>query len=146
MGWTSRERRRGTPMKFSAAERTRPTLGDGAVAVAVLAAAGLLLFLFRPTTGNFLTARIVLDNELVAELALSDLDGPVTLDVPNARYPITVEVEPGRIRIGHSDCPSQDCVRTGWVSRAGGQIVCLPNRLVISVTGNAAPDVDGVTG
>lgn len=133
-------------MKSSAAERTRPTVWDGVVALAVLAAAGVILFLFRPQGGNFLTARIVLNHELVTELRLSELTGPITLDVPGVQYPVTVEADTNRIRISHSDCPGQDCVRTGWVSRSGGQIVCLPNRLVISVAGSGSPEVDAVTG
>lgn len=133
-------------MKSSAAERTRPTVWDGVVALAVLAAAGVILFLFRPQGGNFLTARIVLDNRLVSELPLSQLTEPVTLDVPGAQYPIAVEADTGRVRIAHSGCPGQDCVHTGWVSRSGGQIVCLPNRLVISVAGSGSPEVDAVTG
>lgn len=132
-------------MRSSAADRTRPTLLDGLVVLAVLVAAGAILFAFRPKNGNFLTARIVLDNELVAEISLGDLDEPVTIEVPGAKYPITVEAEQGRIRVLHSDCPSQDCVHTGWVSRSGGQIVCLPNRLVITVTGGTA-EADAVTG
>lgn len=118
---------------------------DGLVVLALLVAAGAILFAFQPKNGNFLTARIVLDNELVAEISLSDLDEPVTIEVPGAKYPITVEAERGKIRVLHSDCPSQDCVHTGWVSRSGGQIVCLPNRLVITVTGGTA-EADAVTG
>ncbi|WP_130850422.1 NusG domain II-containing protein [Intestinimonas timonensis] len=132
-------------MRSSAADRVRPTVLDGLVVLAVLVAAGAILFAFRPKAGNFLTARIVLNNELVAELPLSDQDEPVTIEVPGARYPITVEAERGQIRVAHSDCPSQDCVHTGWVSRSGGQIVCLPNRLVITVTGGTA-EADAVTG
>ena len=132
-------------MRSSAADRVCPTPLDALVALAVLAAAAAILFAFRPKSGNFLTARIVLDNELVAELPLSALSETVTLDVPGARYPITVEAENGRVRVSHSECPSQDCVHTGWVSRSGGQIICLPNRLVITVTGGGA-DADAVTG
>ena len=132
-------------MRSSAADRVRPTPLDALVALAVLAAAAAILFAFRPKSGNFLTARIVLDNELVAELPLSALSETVTLDVPGARYPITVEAQQGRVRVSHSECPSQDCVHTGWVSRSGGQIICLPNRLVITVTGGGA-DADAVTG
>ena len=132
-------------MRSSAADRVRPTPLDALVALAVLAAAAAILFAFRPKSGNFLTARIVLDNELVAELPLSALSETVTLDVPGARYPITVEAEQGRVRVSHSECPSQDCVHTGWVSRSVGQIICLPNRLVITVTGGGA-DADAVTG
>ena len=132
-------------MRSSAADRVRPTPLDALVALAVLAAAAAILFAFRPKSGNFLTARIVLDNELVAELPLSAHSETVTLDVPGARYPITVEAEQGLVRVSHSECPSQDCVHTGWVSRSGGQIICLPNRLVITVTGGGA-DADAVTG
>lgn len=132
-------------MRSSAADRVRPTPLDALVALAVLAAAAAILFAFRPKSGNLLTARIVLDNELVAELPLSAHSETVTLDVPGARYPITVEAENGRVRVSHSECPSQDCVHTGWVSRSGGQIICLPNRLVVTVTGGGA-DADAVTG
>ena len=62
-----------------------------------------------------------------------------------ADYPLTIRLEPGRVCIGESACPSQDCVHTGWISRAGEQIICLPNRLVISLTGGQQ-EFDAVTG
>ena len=133
-------------MRSSAADRTRPTLLDGLVVLLLLLAAGGLLLAFRPSGGNFLTATIVLDGETVAQFDLSGLDGPTTFDVPNAPYPITLEADHGRIRVLHSGCPTQDCVHTGWVSRDKGQIVCLPNRLVVSLTGSDDGGVDAVTG
>lgn len=133
-------------MRSSAAERRRPTLLDGLVVLLVLAAAGLIFWQFRPAPGNFLTATVVLNHVTVAEYPLSELTGPVTLDVPGAEYPITLEADRDRIRILHSECPGRDCVHTGWVSRDRGQIVCLPNRLVISITGSQDPVIDGVTG
>ena len=143
---TLRDGSQGENISFSVNDKLNiARLLDGLGVLAVLVAAGAILFAFRPKNGNFLTARIVLDNELVAEISLSDLDEPVTIEVPGAKYPITVEAEQGKIRVLHSDCPSQDCVHTGWVSRSGGQIVCLPNRLVITVTGGTA-EADAVTG
>ena len=133
-------------MRSSAADRARPAPGDALVVLAVLAAAGALFFLLLPRGGNFLTARIVLEQEVVREISLSALTETVTFDVPGAEYPITIEAQPGRIRVSHSDCPSQDCVHTGWVSRSGGQIVCLPNRLIIALEGSDAPLGDAVTG
>ena len=129
-----------------AALRVRPTPWDGLVALAVAAFALFLLYLFRPAPGNFLTATVVLDGEVIAEYDLSALTDPVSLRLDDIPYPLTIQAEPGRIRIVESSCPSQDCVHTGWVSRSGGQIVCLPNRLVISVSGSDAPEVDGITG
>lgn len=133
-------------MRSSAADRTRPTLPDGLVVLLLLCATGLLFWIFLPESGNNLTAAIVLDGKEVARLDLSALDGPTTLDLPDAPWPITVEADRGRIRVLHSDCPTQDCVHTGWVDRDKGQIICLPNRMVISLSGGPASGVDAVTG
>lgn len=133
-------------MRPSAADRRRPVWGDGLVALLVAAAAVVLLFLFRPEGGNFLTATVVLEGETIARYDLSALAGPEELEVEGAVYPITIQAEPGRIRILESGCPGQDCVHTGWASQAGQQIICLPNRLVISLSGGASDDIDAITG
>ena len=133
-------------MRLPAAERRRPTLWDAAVVLAVAAAALLLFFQISPSEGNFLTATVVLDGEVIAEYDLSALTDPVSLRLDDIPYPLTIQAEPGRIRIVESSCPSQDCVHIGWVDRAGAQIICLPNRLVISLSGAAEPDFDAVSG
>lgn len=132
-------------MRSPAANRRRPTLWDGLLALLVAAAAAALLFFLRPAESNFLTASIVLDGETIGTYDLTGLTEPVTLTVDQADYPLTIRLEPGRVCIGESACPSQDCVHTGWISRAGEQIICLPNRLVISLTGGQQ-EFDAVTG
>ncbi len=129
-----------------AAAHTRPSLGDGLVVLVVVTFALFLLYLFRPAPGAFLTATVLLDHEVIAQYELSALDQPVTLSLEELDYPLTIRVEQGRIRVLDSTCPGEDCVHTGWISASGGQIVCLPNHLIISVTGAQAPAVDGVTG
>ena len=114
--------------------------------LAVAAAALLLFFQISPSEGNFLTATVVLDGEVIAEYDLSALTDPVSLRLDDIPYPLTIQAEPGRIRIVESSCPSQDCVHIGWVDRVGAQIICLPNRLVISLSGAAEPDFDAVSG
>lgn len=132
--------------RSSAADRQRPTLWDLLVAVLVAAVAIVLLLSFRQESGNFLTARIVLDGETIEQYNLTALTQTVTLEIDSAAYPLTIQAEHGRIRILESSCPGQDCVHTGWASKAGQQIICLPNRLVISLEGSVPGDVDAVTG
>ncbi len=60
------------------------------------------------------------------------------------RYNLIV-ADNGRVRIAEADCPDQVCVRTGWVSLAPQQIVCLPYRVVIKVVSSEPPDVDDIT-
>ena len=47
------------------------------------------------------------------------------------------------MRVEQSDCPSQDCVHTGTITRAGQSIVCLPAQIVVHLEGASedAPDV-----
>ena len=82
----------------------------------------------------------------VAQYQLDQLDQPSTLTVDEGTYPLTIRAEQGRICIEHSDCPSQDCVRTGWISKPGQQIICLPNRLIISLSSSEPEPFDAVTG
>lgn len=60
------------------------------------------------------------------------------------RYNLIV-ADDGRVRISEADCPDQLCVRTGWVSAAPQQIVCLPYRVVIKVVSATPSDVDDIT-
>lgn len=52
------------------------------------------------------------------------------------------------VRVAQADCPTQDCVRTGLITRSGQSIVCLPARIIVRLEGGAAdPDaVDAVLG
>ena len=133
-------------MRPPAADRRRPAPGDALVVLLVAAAAVLLLLFLRPAESNFLTVSIVLEGETVAEYDLSALEAPVSLTPEGTAYPLTIALTPEGVRITESACPGQDCVHTGRISRAGQQIICLPNWLVISLTGNADPGFDAVTG
>ena len=49
------------------------------------------------------------------------------------------------VRVVSSDCPTQDCLHTWQISRAGQSIVCLPAHIVITLAG-ADADYDLITG
>jgi Uncharacterized protein conserved in bacteria len=53
----------------------------------------------------------------------------------------TVEINNGRIRIYEANCPDKVCVRTGWISKPGEVIVCLPYKIIVKISGNKQ-DVD----
>ncbi len=56
-----------------------------------------------------------------------------------------VVIENGAVSIMESDCPDQVCVRTGAISKPGQTIVCLPNRVVVEITGNKENEIDGLS-
>ena len=82
-------------------------------------------------------AQITSHGEVIRTVSL-DLDQEFTVDGKN-----TVTVKDGKIAVTWAECPDQYCVHQGFQS-GGTDIVCLPNRLVITFLGEQA--VDGVAG
>lgn len=54
-------------------------------------------------------------------------------------------IENGEAYLSYANCPDHTCVRTGKIKYAGQSIVCLPNRLTVTVKGNAEGGVDLVS-
>lgn len=52
------------------------------------------------------------------------------------------------VQVAWADCPTQDCVRTGLITRGGQSIVCLPAEIIVQLEGGGAEDgaVDAVLG
>lgn len=127
--------------------KLRPTAWDGLVALCVAALAiGLAFFLWRGGTGQALTAVVSADSVEIDRVSLEKAAGERTYRA--GEYTLTVEYGAGSARVLSSDCPTQDCVHTGIITRRGQSIVCLPARIIIRLEGGAAdPDaVDAVLG
>lgn len=125
----------------------RPKPLDALVLAAViaLAVAAALLF-YGPKTGSGrLTAVITQHGQTVRRIDLPVPDKELTVPLDDGTYHLTVRICGGSVRVSESDCPGQDCVRTGPISRAGQSIVCLPAQVVISLE-SAASEVDVVLG
>lgn len=52
----------------------------------------------------------------------------------------------GEAWISEASCPDHVCVKSGKVSYDGQTIVCLPNKVVVSIEGGEDSGLDGVTG
>ncbi|MDO8734808.1 MAG: NusG domain II-containing protein [Elusimicrobiota bacterium] len=48
---------------------------------------------------------------------------------------IKIEVREGRIRVLESDCPHKICRHSGWITSPAQTIVCVPNKILIEITG-----------
>ncbi len=58
--------------------------------------------------------------------------------IPVPRGEATLEYGHGKVRVlpmDHTVCPNEICWRTGWISSSGQSIVCVPNRMVITLQG-----------
>ena len=108
----------------------------GAVLVLAAAVAGVLAL---GASGDRLYAEVWQDNTLVERVELTDsTDRTIDLGGHN------VIVLSGRTSAMQSaDCRDQVCVRTGTLTRAGQVAVCLPNRVVLRITGETS-EIDAI--
>ena len=112
-----------------------------AFALILLLAGGIWGLGLSRSTGD-LTAEVRQNGVLVQRIALSGLSEPVTFTLTGS-YENTILAENGRVCIKSATCPHQDCVHTGWLTRAGQSAVCLENRVSVTVVSqgeNDAPD------
>ena len=65
------------------------------------------------------------------ELAL-DEDGLFRFDGIDAEF----EVKNGKIRLTEASCPDKICEKTGYIGSSGQSIICIPNKITVSVVGS----------
>ena len=131
---------------MNALPELRPNRYDALVALIVLALAAVLAV--RP----FLAARTPQDGTLAVivsadgqEIARVPLAQYGTHTYENNGYTLTVRAADGAVRVSESDCPGQDCVHSGSITRAGQSIVCLPACISLTLSGTGS-GYDLVTG
>lgn len=57
-----------------------------------------------------------------------------------------LKIQNGQAWIVEAPCSYQICKRMGKISRTGQTLVCVPNRIFITVEGKKALDIDAVSG
>ena len=117
--------------------KLRPNGWDALAAAAVLALAVACAALFW-TGGEEIGPLTAVDR-----VVLADLSGPEERTYTSNGYTLRVAFGPESAQVTVSDCPTQDCVHMGEITRGGQSIVCLPARIVVQLEGGAAAD-DGV--
>ncbi len=105
------------------------------ILIAVLLITVAICFLFK---GSASSATVYVDGKIYKELSLSE---PCEFSVNN----VTVKVENGTVAFVDSDCKDKKCVKSGRLSKNGETAACLPNRVVIVLSGGTQ-SFDGITG
>ena len=86
---------------------------------------------------------VEVDGRHVLELLL---DSDVTESVHGPLGETVVSIENGTARIIESPCPHKYCVRMGSISRRAEIVVCVPNRVFMTIRGGTEEQqLDGVT-
>ncbi|MBI3592218.1 MAG: NusG domain II-containing protein [Nitrospirae bacterium] len=112
------------------------------VLLLLLAFSSLYSFIFIKEVipeGSFV--RIEVSGRLQYSLPLY-VDKEVEVDGPLGKA--IVEIKGGKVRMKEAPCNNKICIHQGWIN--SGAIVCLPNRVVVIITGTNNKDIDGITG
>lgn len=88
-------------------------------------------------------AEIYQDSELLYRIDLSEVTEPYTITITgDDGEENVVRVEPGIISMASASCPDGLCVEQGTISSGLFPIVCLPNRIRISIISDEEESYD----
>lgn len=79
--------------------------------------------------------QVTVDGEVVGEYSL----------LRDGTYPLnggtnTLTIQNGKAYMSYSNCPDHVCENTGKIKHVGQTIICLPNRLTITIIGETTED------
>lgn len=88
------------------------------------------------------TVAIYRDNRLFGEYPVTERR---EIRVPGAVGDLLVRIDSSGVRIAHATCPRQICVKSGTIRRAGNQIVCAPNHVLVEIRARTSQvELDGI--
>lgn len=119
-------------------ERKLLRFKDALIIVSVIAAVFVFYALLPEKTGE--KALISRDGSVIAEIPLSGTGEYVFPEIPDMVF----AVDNGAVSVTESGCSDKICVRTGKISRGGEAIICVPNRVAVTIENGAESDVDVV--
>lgn len=120
-------------MKSTHSPKLRPTFFDLFVVLLVIALAVATTWWFYGSLSRSGPAEYVITHQ-GAEIARGSLSEAKEFTV-DGEYHLRVVCDGQSIRVLHSDCPTQDCVRTGKITHPGQSIVCLPEQVIVKLVG-----------
>ncbi len=119
--------------------------GDKILIIVVLIILGISLFqILKPGKAGNKIVIIRSDGKVIQQISLNTNKNSEFL-VKSREGHLTVEIKNGKVRVVNSTCKDKLCVKEGWISKSGESIVCLPNRISISIIGRNDQPVDSVT-
>lgn len=86
---------------------------------------------------------VTLDGRLYGEYSLEE-DQVIPIMSGDERIG-EVTVEKGKAYMSYATCPDHLCMKQGQIDSRSQSIVCLPNRIIISVTEGEDPEIDSMT-
>jgi hypothetical protein len=80
-------------------------------------------------------AEITLDGKLYKKVPLSEHSGDQKIEIKTSHGYNIIEIKDQAIRVLDADCPDKICIKPGFISKPGENLVCLPHKLIVTIKG-----------
>lgn len=113
--------------------------------VVLIALAGLvviLFFVFKSFSQTELVAEVYYDGEVIDTVNLSEKEEKKICTGENSS--VVIVSRNGKIYFESSVCPDKVCVKSGELEKNGDFASCLPEKVVIKVSGAEKSEVDAI--
>ena len=107
--------------------------GDIIILAALLCIAALIFCAIHFLTPSGDNVRIEVASKTVATLPLSE-DATYNVEI-GGKVTNTVEIKDNQVEVTYADCPDKICENHRAISKSGESIICLPNKVVVSIEG-----------
>ena len=112
------------------------------LAVTAVCLLGMRIWQKNNTSGNAV-AVVTIDGDVYGEYPLSE-DCTERIELSDGSYNV-LSIKDGYAQISEASCPDQICVHHNRIKYSEETIVCLPNKLVVTVQGGEDNGIDGST-
>ena len=87
-------------------------------------------FLWNLPHGEYL--KIYKDNEILGTYSLNQ---KVTKIINGVKGETKIIIDNGKVRFASAPCTKKYCIHQGWINKANQIIICIPNKISISILG-----------
>ncbi|MCR5771033.1 MAG: NusG domain II-containing protein [Butyrivibrio sp.] len=113
------------------------------VVIIIGIAAFLYLYMNFVKADKGATVQILVDGQVTEEYDLYS-SREVVIDTGDGGQNVLI-IDNGRCYMDDANCPDKLCVSQGIISKSGQSIICLPHKLVITISGGEEQEVDTVS-
>ncbi len=96
-----------------------------------------LLTVFAYLRNGGTVAEISLDGNVLYEIPLTGADEGYEIPIEQDGRQNIILIENGKVSMKYANCPDGLCIKQGKITNSSYPIVCLPNRVVVKIKGDA---------
>lgn len=103
-----------------------------------------LVYLNGQDTNGDACVKVTVDGKVYGTYSLSKDD---TIEIKNVDGDVTntLVIKDGVADVTAADCPDHLCVKQKAISNEGESIICLPNKVVVTVKSDTKSDIDSIS-